>query len=423
MKKAFISFLIMTLMITNISLVNISSVQAATTDNTSATSTDNTSVATTDNTIKVSLDNIRDIMNENNLDMKTYYNNQQLAKEEYDNAKDEETTAQSAVDTATSNVSTKTSNLSTAESGTDTSAITTATTALSNAETTLISAKAALTDAEATLTTDKYALRTANIEYLQNVETLVYSAQQQYISYLSALSDEQLQEDTVKSQEKVAQVSKLQYENGFLSKNEYTTSTYDNTDAVNTLNKLKDAEELAKTNLYTTLGISSGEKVTFSTDIKQQLDNISKINYNDDLSKMLTNNVDIQIENNAIDKLNNTIDARTTTTDYTDAIDKYDTDNAQIALKQKMSTAEASFKAQYNTLMNSYNSIKSSYNELNQEEQDYTIMQTEYNCGFASQKEVDDLKLTLDTKRSTFNASRNTLYVNYLRYIQMKEGY
>ena len=67
MKKTFISFLIMTLTLANISLVNISSVQAATTDDTSTAST---SAATTDNTIKVSLDNIRDIVIENNLDIK-----------------------------------------------------------------------------------------------------------------------------------------------------------------------------------------------------------------------------------------------------------------------------------------------------------------------------------------------------------------
>lgn len=423
MKKAFISSLIMTLMLTNISLVNISSVQAATTDNTGVTSTDNTSGATTDNTIKVSLDNIQDIMSENNLDMKVYYNNQQLAKEKYDNAKDEVDTAQSAVDAATTAVGTATSNVSTAKAGTDASALPIAETNLDKANSALTAANSTLTTANTNLATIKYALRTANVEYEQNIEKSVYKAQQDYISYLSNISDEQLEEDTVKSQESSEQVSKIKYDSGFISQDEYTASLESNTDAVNQLNKLKDAEELAKTNLCTTLGISDGEKVIFNTDITEDFAKISKINYNDDLAKMLDNNVDIQLQNISIDKLNNAKDAETTTTDYTDTVDQYNTDNAQISLKQTMSTAEANFKAQYDTLMNSYNSIKSSYDKITQEQKVYQTTQIKYNYGFVSKTDVDDAKLALDKDSSTFNASKNTLYVNYLRYIQMKEGY
>lgn len=101
----------------------------------------------------------------------------------------------------------------------------------------------------------------------------------------------------------------------------------------------------------------------------------------------------------------------------------YKLENENNTLKQLMNTSETDFKGQYNTLMNSYNSIKSSYDKLNQDEKDYTIMQTQYDYGFTSKQEVDDKKLTLDTERSNFNASRNTLYVNYLSYLQMKEGY
>ncbi|MCE5222335.1 MAG: TolC family protein [Clostridium sp.] len=404
MKKAFISSLIMTLMVANISLANIFSVQAATTDNT---------VATTDNTIKVSLDNIRDIMSENNLDMKVYYNNQQLAKEEYENAKDVTIPdLEAAEKTAQDNYD----NFTLAADGLNA-------TDQIKFKTALTSATSALENAQNNLTTLKYNLRSANIEYEQKVEKAVYQAQQDYIKYLSYLSDEQLNEDTVKSQEKVVQVSKLKYDYGFISKNEYTSSLQNNTDSINKYNESKDAEELAKTNLYTTLGISSGEKVTFNTDINEDFAKISKINYNDDLAKMLDNNVDIQLQNIAIDKLNDQIDAETTTTDYTDTIDQYNTDNNQILLKQKMSDAEASFKGQYNILMNSYNSIKSSYDEIIQKQKEYQTIQTKYDYGFASKKEVDDAKLALDNDSSTFNASKNTLYVNYLRYIQMKEGY
>ena len=75
----------MTVTLANISLVNISSVQAATTDNTIETSADGT--------IKVSLENIRDIMIENNLDIKIQHNALKIANEEYHDAKDAYDTA------------------------------------------------------------------------------------------------------------------------------------------------------------------------------------------------------------------------------------------------------------------------------------------------------------------------------------------
>ena len=51
----------------------------------------------------------------------------------------------------------------------------------------------------------------------------VSTAQQAYINYLSDLSIQKLNEDTVKSNEKEEQVYKLQYESGFISKNNYTS--------------------------------------------------------------------------------------------------------------------------------------------------------------------------------------------------------
>ncbi|AWK51869.1 hypothetical protein DIC82_12945 [Clostridium beijerinckii] len=378
MKKVFISFLIMALMLTNISLLNISSVQAATTDNT---------VTTNDNTIKVSLDNIRDIMIENNLDIKIQHNALEIAKEEYHDAldaydKDSEPDKSNYYD----------------ELG------------VFDEEAYDIAVKAYNTT-KTTYETKFNTYKSAKTTYDQKVETKVYAAQDAYIAYLTNVSDAKLQEDTVKSNEKENKVYKLQYENGFISKNKYTSLLQDNTTPVNKLKELKDTEDLARTKLCNTLGISPEENVTFNTDITEDFQVILKINYDDDLGKMLENNIEIEDQNDVIDDYDNE--------DLYD--DKVEQENNK--LKLLMNDTETSFKEQYNTLMNSYNSIKSSYDSLNQENNTYSITQTKYDYGFVSQKEVNDAKLTLDTNESALQTKKNELYVNYLRYLQMKEGY
>ena len=80
MKRKLISFLVMTLLVVNTTMV-----QAATTDSTGTTSTDNVSSV---NTTKVSLENIEEIMTENNLDMKSAYNTLQIAEQTFKKAKE-----------------------------------------------------------------------------------------------------------------------------------------------------------------------------------------------------------------------------------------------------------------------------------------------------------------------------------------------
>lgn len=368
--------------------------------------------AITDDTIKVNLDNLRDIMNENNLDIKTYYNNKEIARKQYEMAKDEVNAAQENLDNAKKTVD----NFKPLEDGSNLGDLVTDKENLSSAEDILEVKKSNLGNI-------RYALKMANIKYLQNIETSVNKAEKEYIDYLAALSDEQLEEDTVKSQEKSLQISKIQYDNGFIPNDEYITTIQNNTDAVNKLQELKDKEALAKTNLYIMLGISNAYKVTISTDFNEDLNKIANIKYDDDLAKMLDNNVEIQLQSIAIDKLDNEIDTETTTNYYTDEIDKYNTDNAKINLQQKINSAKADFKAQYNTLMSSYNSIKSNYDKIIQAQKEYQTIQIKYDYGFVSLKNVYDAKLELNTKISSFSKDKNTLYVNYLRYIQMKEGY
>lgn len=394
MKKVFISFLIMTVIVTNISLVNISSVQAATTDNV---------VTTTKNTIKISLDNIRDIVIENNLDLKIADNNLKIAKEKRDDAKstyEGKTEPGDAPKSSDFSGATATADYTTAKDNYDASVI-----AYNNAKNNYETAK------------DNY--KTVKTSYDQKVETKVSDAQNSYITYLSDLSTKKLNEDTVNYKEKKEKVYKLQYESGFISKNKYTSLLQANT-SVNDSNASNNTEELDKIKLCNILGISPEENIIFS-DITEDFQIISKINYGDDLNQMLDNNIDIKNQNDEIDDLDDTED------DYdNEDIYDYNVDNAEITLKQLLKDKETSFKQQYNALMTSYNSIKSDYDVRIQKQKEYQITQTKYDYGFVSKigdDGVDTEKLTLDNDNAKFIEARNQCYLKYLKYIEMKEGY
>lgn len=380
-----------------ISLFNISSAYADTI-NSSTEASDSGS-------IKVSLENIRDIMTENNLDIKILDNKLKIAKDDYDTAKDEKETAEDAKTEA----KTAYDNAVLANDGTD-----------SAAKTKLGEAEIALTTAEKNLSTYKDALKTARNNYDQGVEDKVYSAQQAYITYLSDLSKKTIAEDTKKQNEKKEQIYKLQYESGFISKNKYTSLLQGNT-STNDLSSANNTEELDRIKLCNTLGISTEEKVIFNTDITTDFQVISKINYEDDLAKMLDNNLDIKVKNDDISDLEDQED----TYDANDESDIYDykLENTNMELQQLINNTKAEFKTSYNDLITSYNSVKSSYDVINQEQLEYKITQTKYDYGFISQNDLDAAKLTLDKDNADFINKRNQCYLKYLKYIEMKEGY
>lgn len=390
MKKTFISFLIMTLLTSSsISLFNISSAYAD-------TSSDNTTEASSDNsTVKVSLENIRDIMTENNSDIKILDNKLKIAKETYDDDK--------------ANLKTK----PTKEEYTD------STTGVYNS-TGYDNALKLYNDAETAYENAKTALKSARDSYDKGVENQVYAAQQAYITYLYDLSKKTVSEDTKKQNEKKEQIYKLQYESGFISKNKYTSLLQGNT-STNDLSSADNTADLDRIKLCNALGIGTEEKVTFNTDITTDFQVISKINYEDDLAKMLDNNLDIKMKNDDISDLEDEED----TYDANDQSDIYDykLENVNMELQKLINDTKANFKTSYNDLMTSYNSVKSSYDVINQEQLEYKITQTKYDYGFISQNDLDAAKLTLDKDNAEFINKRNQCYLKYLKYIEMKEGY
>jgi outer membrane protein TolC len=382
----------MTLMLTGISLVNITNVQAADIDQT---------VTANQDTTKVSLENIRDIVIENNLDLKILDNKLKIAKENRDDTKDTFEAKPKPGDAPSSSDS---------KYATDDANHTAYKADLQNYNTN----KAAYDSAKAAYEKAKEDYKTAKTNYDQKVESAVYNAQNAYVTYLNDLSTSKINQDTVNYNTKKAEIYKIQYENGFISKNQYIKNLQGNT-STNDLNKSTDTEELDRVKLCNLLGISPEEKVIFNTDITVDFQVIAKINYEKDLQEMLDNSLDIKTKSDNVDDLNDE--------DIDTDVHDYEVDNAEIELKQAINNAETDFKGTYNDLMASYNSLKNSYDKIIQEQNEFKITETQYDYGYMSKNALDNAQITLDKDNASFIKTRNECYLKYLKYIEMKEGY
>lgn len=267
-------------------------------------------------------------------------------------------------------------------------------------------------------TTAQRNLKKAELTYNQTVEDAVYKAQQSYISCLSTISQIQNKKDSLEYNEKKADIYKLQYENGFLSKKEYEDAVRDNTDSQNEINQLENAQETAINNLKLTLGISQGEDITLSNDIEADLNSVLSIDYKEDLKEMLKNSVDISIADLELQWAKDDDDD-----DDDDDYENYSLENKELNLDKQYTTLEITFKEKYNDLMTAYNSIKSSYDKLQQSQEDYGVLSKKYSFGFITKNELEKAKIDLDSSTADFNTERNEFYLKYLDYSQMKEGY
>lgn len=411
MKRTFINFLVAALIVGNIS-----SVQAATNDN-SNVSNNSSSTTTTNNesAIRISLSNIKDIILENNQQAKIYENTEKNQKLSYDSAKDTRDSKDSAYESAKSEYE---DDLATWKSD-----------PVNNTEpsySTVTNAKNALEEAEADLDDARQALKKAKITYNKNIQNLVKTAQNDYISYiLNDLPNKEYNTANVQLLKKKADIAKIQYDSGFLSKDDYTNAQLKYTSAINTSNTTNDKEKNDKAALLYDLGISSEEKVTFVTNIEQDLKDVSAINYDNDLTQMLGNNLTLQEDKMDIDDASDKKeeDEDNDEDDNTIDKDKNALESAQAQLVLDQNNAEKNFKIKYDALMNSYATMKSSYDSLEQQKKNYNVAQIQYDYGFASQQSVDETKVTLLNSSQSFEKDKSTFYENYLSYIEMKEGY
>ena len=265
----------------------------------------------------------------------------------------------------------------------------------------------------------QYTLKNAKITYDTAVQSKVYEAQKAYLEYLYKLQNIDLNDDSAASDAKDSQIAKNKYEYGFISKNEYDNTVIEKNGNTNNYELYKKEADQSLNNLYYLLGITDKSSVVIENDVEELFKDIISINYSQDFEEMLSNNYNIKSKKLEIDKID-------IEEDYDDADDddyKYDEDNADLNVEAAQIEAELGFKKAYDTLITSYNSLKTSYDKLNQSKKSYDLDKQKNLNGFVSNNELAKTKHDLDSQTAAFVNDRNTVYTNYLNYLQMKEGY
>lgn len=351
--------------------------------------------ATNDNK-KISINNIEEIIVENSPQFKIIENNLKKCEESYDDCTEDLNDEEDKVNNLKNQINLPGKVLLPDE--------------LKDLQEKLSKSEEAVKDLKNKKNSARYELRTYKINYEKELQGLVESAQKQYIAYIDILLKKQLKQAEANMKNKQVEINAVKYNQGFISKKEYEKNLDDIKDFNNEEEKLEVDEKNQFKDLIFSLGIKDDAK--FDINVNFDVDKISKINIQEDLDEMLLNNIDLKVKNIEIDKQEDL-----------DETSDYDTKNNKISLKQEEEKAKLEFEKKYNNLMLSNNLIKSENDKLNRTHNDSLIMQTKYNYGFASKKQLDQLEIDLNNKNQDFITQVNNLYMDYLSYMKMKDGY
>jgi len=254
-------------------------------------------------------------------------------------------------------------------------------------------------------------LKIARITYQNRVREVVTSAQEKYIKYLYDKSIKEIKEEELKYNKEKNDIAKRKYDMGYISKNEYSTKIIDIIDIQNEYNKLSVDEDLSLKELKNSLGIGN-KKIVIDENINFDINNIANIDFEEDFDYMISNNRNIKIKEIELEQLEDK-----------DESDDYEIDNAELELTQEENNSRLNFQEKYNNLISSYNNIRNSINKLNDKEKAFNIMKVKLDHGYVSNKESEEKYIELINQKSEYIKDKNQLYINYLKYLQMKDGY
>ncbi|MBN1049494.1 TolC family protein [Clostridium botulinum] len=359
--------------------------------------------AATRENIQLSMENIEEIITEYSPDLKIMKNNLKRDKEKYKDILDEVDNKESEVRSLENQIKCEeqTTPLEVKEENKS-----------DDLKNDLKSAKKELDSLKDEKQAAKHNLKVSNIRYEKDLQGLIESAQRQYIQYVDTLLKKELKQYETNFKNKQVEINNIKYGNGFISKKEYEKNLDDITDFNNELKEIEVKEKSELKDLLFSLGVPSNTDIKVDTNIKVDLDKISKINFEEDLDDMLLNNIDLKIKDIENDKVKDDSD-----------ISDYEIKNNKISLRQEEEKVKIEFQKRYNNLILSRNLLKASDDKLNKSQDDALIMQTKYNYGFVSKKQVDELEVGLNNKNQDFISQVNNLYMDYLSYMKMKDGY
>lgn len=253
----------------------------------------------------------------------------------------------------------------------------------------------------------------AKKEYGQKVQSAVLNAKQAYLACCAdsdRLNEAQAAADSV---QKSLNDALRALSPGYVSQKEVDSLWLQADQAKSTLARLNDQLAQKKAALRVLLGLPNDVPMIVRPLSAGDVDfsDIPSINYGEDVIEMWKNSAKIKVA-----KL---------TYEYTEDYywTEYELDNADIALQQARASEKAAFQKLYDSLNASYTAYQQGLAGVRQKENELALEQKALSLGYSSQKSVDGKTRELKSLQTTLADSRNTLFVSYLSYINMKNGY
>ncbi len=334
--------------------------------------------------VKISMDSIRKLVSENNAELKISKNNYKSKKEYYDEIDDEIDDVKKKIEQ------------------------------MKNDENKIAEVedyKSRLSNLNDIMDGKDDELKKLKLQYEDQLESLVFSAQQEYINYLSFLSEYELTKEELDYNEKVNSVQQIKYNMGYISKNALNKNLVDVGDIkIDCFNK-KTNKEMRERELIRILGIDD-EKIIINEDINYDLRKIEEIKVHNDLSSLINNSNTIKIKKIELNKIEDD-----------DNANEYDKDNAEIELELSRKDMETTFKQKYYNLINSYNEMKNQINKLTNAQNSFNVSRVKFQNGYMSPKDYKNEQINLLKAKKEYVDKKSDLYIDYLSYLKITEGF
>ena len=258
----------------------------------------------------------------------------------------------------------------------------------------------------------------AEESYEQNAHSTVLSAKQTYLAYCADNDRLAAAQVTAANAKNALNVSLQALAAGYVSQKDADDLKQKADQAQNALTSLDNQLTREKADLRALLNLPDDVAMTVRPVAADDLDFISdipSINYGGDVIVMRGNSSKIKSA-----KLNYEYQQ-----DQEDmpGFTQYTLNNASIALEQARESEEAAFRKLYDAMNGAYTVYRQDLENVQRKQSELAAEQKALSLGYSSRQAVDGRTQELKTLQTTLSDDRNTLFVDYLSYIDMKNGY
>ncbi len=256
----------------------------------------------------------------------------------------------------------------------------------------------------------------AEATYEEQVQQIIVSSKQTYLAYWYAVTIQAGDQAEADRDAKLLAYEKGCLQNGYLSQKDYQAAADNAAKSSQALAAQTSAVAQADQSLKALIPVAAGVNVDILPLAETDFDfsGISQINYANDVILMRNKNEDIQSA-----ALEYHYDNDNTYDLFTDQ----DIANAKLKLDQTTQAQTSAFLNLYNTVTSFYTAYQTEQQTVQRKEAEVQLDTQRVANGYLSQKDYDQASLDLQTMKNSLENDRNSLYISYLKYIGMRNGY